>query len=66
MAFEQEGEPEGNGGAVRRAEDGCWALQVNCQFCTTIRETGEVGEEGGLEGLNGGELTERRFRLSSR
>jgi hypothetical protein len=25
-----------------------------------------VGEEGDVEGLNGGELTERRFRLSSR
>ena len=51
---------------MRGAEDGCSALEVKRQFWLVENRDWRGGRRGRLEGLNGGELTERRLRLSSR
>ncbi len=62
LAFEEEGKPEGEVGAVRWAEVRCWALGGGM---LVMRLRGDE-EKGVCGGVDGGERTERRFRLSRR
>jgi hypothetical protein len=62
LAFEEEGEPEGEGGAMWWAESGSWTLEVLDWVAAREKE----GEGACVVGLAGWELTERRLRLSRR
>jgi hypothetical protein len=52
----------------RGEEGGGWELGPASKMSVLHQQKRDwrCGRKGGLEGLNGGELTERRFRLSSR
>jgi len=62
LAFEEEGEPEGQRRAMRRAESRRWALWM----LDLVGEKNWKGEESVWWGWRGQVLTPRRFRLSSR